>query len=159
MTDNQSLDLNADQKGLFQTDCNWWSANWLFALVSYSAVCICHLCVIKDIKMILDCKLSDDCYEVPVAEQMSRLLYGRRYCDESKYWLMACQLAHGDIKMTIKALTTKKTKELITSRWIGMRNRSDQIDFHYFVMFKSSFKHEVVFPVSHPSTLRYAYEI
>jgi hypothetical protein len=36
-----------------------------------------------------------------------------------------------------------------------MRNRSDHIDFHYFVMFKSSFERDVVFPVSHPSTLRY----
>lgn len=40
-----------------------------------------------------------------------------------------------------------------------MRNRSDQFDFHYFVMFKSAFEHDVVFPVSHPSTLRYVTEI
>jgi hypothetical protein len=45
-----------------------------------------------------------------------------------------------------------KENNYITSRWIGMRNRSDQIDFHYFEMLKLSFKHDVVFPVSHPST-------
>ena len=48
----------------------------------------------------------------------------------------------------------KRKIKLLTSRWIGMRNRSDQIEFHYFEMFKSSFEHDVVIPVSHPSTLR-----